>query len=87
LRGNGREKRYVSLDIKEQAYQQLLRVKTGISQEVGRTAFFSDVIELLVEAWKLLPDEDRQEILENYRRRRLGKGEGVPLPREAPVPQ
>ncbi len=87
MRTRSMQKEFESISIKRHVFIDLSRIRSEITEAVGKTAFWSDVISLLIEAWRLLPDEEREEIIANYRRRRLGKGEGVPIPGEALAPQ
>ncbi len=72
-KGDPSEKTYIAMKVKESAYRNLLKLKNDLSSKIGRSVSFSDIIGVLIEAWNLLPDEDKLTLVEALRERKLGK--------------
>jgi len=71
--------KWTSLRVRKETYDRLLAVAHSLEERIKHRVFFWELIEALLDAWDLLPDEDKEEIIKTLAERKLGKVVGEVL--------
>lgn len=73
--------KWTHIRIRKETYERLWRLRQELTEshlrELGRTLYFWEILEALMDAWDLTDEETRAEILNTIIKRELGKAVGV----------
>ena len=71
--------KWTSLRVRKETYDRLLTLAHSVEDKIKQRVFFWELLEVLMDAWDILPDEEKEEIIETLAKRKVGKVVGEVL--------